>query len=146
MIRLSQGRAMDRASDTKSVQRLFWVFAAIALAIAGCSRPAPPIRHARVSLGTEGVPLARLARYVVPVRYRIGLTVNPTADRFSGHMEIDVRFAEKRRSIFLHARNLNVLAASVRLSARRSIPAHFLQVDKSGVARLIFVDEVPAGK
>ena len=89
---------------------------------------------------------AQLPRSTVPVRYRIALTINPTSDRFTGHVEIDVRFAAKRRAIFLHGRGLNVLAASVRLNARHTIPAHYMQIDKSGVARLIFVDQVPAGK
>src|SRR5262249_15652229 len=70
----------------------------------------------------------------------------PRKENFSGHTEIDVVFKEKRRAIFLHGRGLNVLAASARLSAHRSIPAHYMQIDESGVARLIFLDEVPAGK
>src|SRR6202022_36907 len=98
------------------------------------------------SLSREAMPLAQLPRSTIPVRYRVALTVNPTSERFTGHVEIDVRFAEKRRAIFLHGHGLNILAASVRLSARHSIPAHYMQTDKSGVARLIFVDEVPAGK
>lgn len=120
---------------------------AVVLSAVGCTRPTPPAAHPRrPSIAGERIPLGKLPRTVIPTRYRIALTVNPTADRFSGHVEIDVRFSEKRRAIFLHGRGLNVLAASVRLNARHSIPAHYTQADKSGVARLIFVDEVPAGK
>jgi alanyl aminopeptidase len=90
--------------------------------------------------------LGQLPRVVMPNRYRITLTVDPRKDGFSGHTEIDVVFKEKRRAIFLHGRDLNVLAAAVRLNARHTVPAHYMQVDKSGVARLIFVDEIPAGK
>src|SRR5690348_1838463 len=125
------------------------LFCALALVLAawGCSRPTPPAPHPRrPSIGTERIPLGKLPRTVVPIRYRIALTVNPAADRFSGHVEIDVQFSQKRRWIFLHGRGLNVLAASVRLNAKRAITAHYTQADKSGVARLIFVDEVPAGK
>jgi alanyl aminopeptidase len=128
------------------MRRLGPLIVLVSLCAAGCSQPAPPAKHPKVSLSREAVPLARLPRSIVPVRYRIALTINPTSDRFSGHVEIDARFAEKRRAIFLHGRGLNILAASVRLNARHSIPAHYLQIDKSGVARLIFVDEVPAGK
>ena len=126
---------------------LLLVVLAFALLAAGCSRPTPKApRQARPSIGGEQIPLGKLPRTVVPLRYRITLTVNPSAERFSGHVEIDVRFSEKRRAIFLHGRGLNVLAASVRLNARHSITAHYAQADRSGVARLIFVDEVPAGK
>jgi len=120
---------------------------AVVLSMVGCTRPAPPAAHPRrPSIAGERIPLGKLPRTVIPTRYRIALTVNPAADRFSAHVEIDVRFSEKRRAIFLHGRGLNVLAASVRLNARHSIPAHYTQADRSGVARLIFVDEVPAGK
>lgn len=120
---------------------------AVVLSAGGCTRPTPPAAHPRrPSIAGERIPLGKLPPTVIPTRYRIALTVNPTADRFSGHVEIDVRFSEKRRAIFLHGRGLNVLAASVRLNAKHSIPAHYAQADKSGVARLIFVDEVPAGK
>jgi alanyl aminopeptidase len=97
-------------------------------------------------LPAEQVPLGRLPDVVVPERYRIQLSVDPKADRFSGHAEIDVVFSEKRRAIFIDGQGLNVLGAGVRLSARKTVPAHYLQVDKSGVARLLFVDEIPAGK
>jgi aminopeptidase N len=125
---------------------LFLLLAAILLA-SGCSRQTAKAPHpSRPSIGGEQIPLGKLPPAVIPLRYRITLTVNPSAERFSGHVEIDVRFSEKRRAIFLHGRGLNVLAASVRLNARHSITAHYAQADKSGVARLIFVDEVPAGK
>ena len=120
---------------------------ACTLLLAACEQRPRPAAHARSgAVPSETVPQGRLSRVVIPSRYRISLTIDPRRDGFSGHAEIDVVFNEKRRAIFLHGRDLNVLAASVRLSARHSIPAHYMQVDKSGVARLIFVDEVPAGR
>src|SRR5690349_12416192 len=100
---------------------LFCVLAMV-LAAWGCGRSTPPAQHPRrPSIATERVPLGKLPHTVLPMRYRIALTVNPAADRFSGHVEIDVQFSEKRRWIFLHGRGLNVLAASVRLNAKRAI-------------------------
>lgn len=122
------------------------VILATALALGACSKVHPPAHVRGASVPAEAVPLGRLPETVVPNRYRIALTVDPRRDAFSGHCEIDVAFAEKRRAIFIHGRNLNVLAASVRLSARHVVPAHYMQVDRSGVARLLFVDEIPAGK
>ncbi len=119
---------------------------ALLLCLAACGREPPAAEHPRAVVPLESVPLGRLPQTVMPERYRIALTVDPTKPTFSGHVEIDVIFAEKRRAIFLHGQGLNVLGASVRLSARQSVPAHYMQVDKSGVARLLFVDEIPAGK
>jgi alanyl aminopeptidase len=130
-----------------SMHRKVLYFVALTLCLTGCGpRPnSQPHAHPAV-LGNEPVPLGRLAHVVMPLRYRVGLIVDPTKTGFTGHVEIDVRFAEKRRAIYLHGNGFNVLAASVRLTATRSIPAHYLQVDRSGVARLIFVDQVPEGK
>src|SRR5689334_20778754 len=122
------------------------VAVALALVLGACEqKPKVASRAKGIAVPSEAVPLGELPRAVIPSRYRIALTVDPKRDAFSGHAEIDVSFKEKRRAIYLHGRDLNVLAASVRLSAQHSIPAHYMQVDKSGVARLIFVDEVPAG-
>ncbi len=120
---------------------------ALLVCLSACDQQPRPNAIARgARLPAESVPLGRLPRVVIPARYRIALNVDPAKDRFSGHAEIDVTFVEKRRAIFIHGQGLNVLGASVRLSARRTVPAHYLQVDRSGVARLLFVDEIPAGK
>src|SRR5262249_2855113 len=127
--------------------RALFCLLAIALGAWGCSRSTTPVSHPRrPSIAAERIPLGKLPRPVIPIRYRIALTMKPAADRFCGQVESDGQVSEKRRAIFLHGRGLNVLAASVRLNARRAITAHYTQADKSGVARLIFVDEVPAGK
>lgn len=118
-----------------------------AAGLSACGRsPKTPTRTPGGVIATEPVPVAQLPRVVIPARYRIQLTVDPSRDGFSGHAEIDVVLSEKRRDLFIDGQGLNVLAASVRLNARHSVPAHYMQVSKFGVARLIFVDEIPAGK
>ncbi|HJW40735.1 MAG TPA: M1 family aminopeptidase [Rhizomicrobium sp.] len=102
--------------------------------------------HKGISLGGESVPLGKLPRDAVPERYRVALRIDPRADRFTGHVEIDMRLLKPQRSLFLHGLGLNVSGVTVRLKTGKSIVAHYDQVDRSGVARLIFVDRVPAGK
>ncbi|MEJ1969931.1 MAG: M1 family aminopeptidase [Rhizomicrobium sp.] len=92
------------------------------------------------------MPLGRLPRDAVPERYRIALKIDPKAERFGGHVEIDVNFLKARRSLFLHGLDLNVSGVTVRIKGKPSFAAHYDQVDRSGVARLIFVDQVPAGE
>jgi alanyl aminopeptidase len=120
----------------------------VALCLSGCSRePHKPANvHKGISLGVDSVPLGRLPRDAVPERYRIALRIDPRTDRFAGHVEIDMRFLRPRRSLFLHGLGLNVSGVSVRLKTGKNFAAHYDQVDPSGVARLIFVDQVPAGE
>jgi len=118
------------------------------LALSGCSKPAPKNQVARrgPSVGGEEIPLGQLPRVAVPERYRIALKIDPKTDRFTGHVEIDVRFLTTRRSLFLHGLDLNMSAVTVRVKGKPDAAAHYDQVHDSGVARLIFVDPVPAGE
>ncbi|HEY0107106.1 MAG TPA: M1 family metallopeptidase [Rhizomicrobium sp.] len=118
------------------------------LCLSGCGKPAEKSGPHRpgISLGGEAVPLGRLPRVAIPERYRIALRIDPRADRFTGHVEIDVEFAKPRRALFLHGLGLSVSGVSVRLKSGQTFAAHYDQVDPSGVARLIFVDRVPAGE
>ena len=116
--------------------------------LSGCSKPKAHPAPARTgeSLAGERIPQGQLPRTAMPLRYRIALKIDPRLDRFSGHAEIDVRFDKPRRDLFLHGLDLNVSGVSVRLKSGQSFAAHYDQVDPSGVARLIFVDMVPAGE
>jgi len=121
---------------------------AAVLCLSGCSKQPDkrPVSHKGISLGGETVPLGQLPRDAVPTRYRIALRIDPRTDRFAGHVEIDLVFLKPRRSLFLHGQDLNVSGVTVRLKSGQSFAAHYDQVDQSGVARLIFVDKVPAGE
>ncbi len=120
----------------------------VTLCLAGCSKAPSKATPAKpgISLGGESIPLGMLPRVAIPARYRVALRIDPRAERFSGHVEIDVDFRKARRSLFLHGLGLNVSGVTVRLKSGQSFAAHYDQVDPSGVARLIFVDEVPAGE
>ena len=94
----------------------------------------------------EAVPLAKLPRVAIPEHYRLQFIIDPKAARFSGHAEIDVDFKEPRKAIFIDGRGMHVASATVRLASGKIFPAHFAVVHESGVARLTFDAEVPAGK
>jgi cytosol alanyl aminopeptidase len=94
----------------------------------------------------ETVPLGKLPRVAIPEHYRLQFTIDPNAARFSGHAEIDVTFKEPRKAIFIDGRDMHVSSAAVRIAPGKPIPAHFVVVHESGVARLTFDAEVPAGR
>lgn len=90
-------------------------------------------------------PEAQLPRIAIPQHYKLEFTIDPRQSRFSGHTEIAVNFTAPQQAIFLHGRDLKVSRVTVRLATGISIAAHYTEVNASGVARLTFDSEVPAG-
>lgn len=89
-------------------------------------------------------PVGRLPDNVRPTAYRLDLTVDPSAARFSGHSEIDAVLAQATKTIFLHGKGLTVTSARV-AEGTKTYPARYSEVDPSGVARLDFRHKIPAG-
>lgn len=88
-------------------------------------------------------PAGRLPDTATPLAYRLDFTIQPSKPDFSGHGEIDITLKKASRSLYLHGRDLRV-KASARV-AGRTIPGTFIQVDKTGTARLDFAQPIPAG-
>ena len=97
-----------------------------------------------MSTDRQSVPPGRLGTEVVPQAYRLDLTVDPTAPRFSGHAEIDVILAAPTSAIDLHGRGLAVSRAAARV-AGRTVAGRWRQADPSGGVRLSFGETLPAG-
>ncbi len=91
------------------------------------------------------VTITRLGDDVVPTRYSLDLTILPDRARFSGETRIDVTLAKATDAIILHAQNLAVKSASVRIGTK-VIPATLKEIDKSGTATLSLASIAPAGK
>ena len=92
----------------------------------------------------DSYPKGRLGDAVQPVAYRLDMTVDPAAARFSGHVEIDVTLATASRRIFLHGRDLGMTRVSARIGDREVI-GDWLQLDANGAARIDFAEPLPAG-
>ena len=90
------------------------------------------------------IPQGRLTDAARPTAYRLDLTIDPAAARFSGHVEIDAVLARPARFIDLHGRDLAMHRATATV-AGRSFAGTFTQIDPTGVARLTFAETVPAG-
>ncbi len=90
------------------------------------------------------VPPGQLSDAVRPLAYRLDLTVDPSKERFSGHVEIDAALKRPGKFIDLHGRDL-AMTRAVALAGGKSYPARWFELDPSGVARLVFESEVPAG-
>ncbi|KTT73710.1 M1 family metallopeptidase [Sphingomonas endophytica] len=97
-----------------------------------------------VAQAPAAIPLGQLPDAARPTAYRLHLNVDPAQERFGGHTEIDTTITRPTRSLFLHGNGLNVTRATARIGTR-TIAARYTQVDPSGVARLDFDGELPAG-
>lgn len=129
--------------------RLFFLFAAFLAIFPGAAgarqaSPAPGKVPDEITVSSDRVPLGRLGNQAVPRAYRLDLTVDPAAPRFSGHVEIDVTLAAATAAIDLHGRDLAVSRA-VAMFAGRTLPGHWQQRDPSGIVRLSFDQALPPG-
>jgi len=92
----------------------------------------------------------RLSPNVVPRAYELKLNVDPTKDRFSGEVEIDVTIAAATRDIVLHGRDLHIQVVSVRvgnetLVAKSTARAAFGARDNEGEIVVHTARPIPAG-
>ena len=91
------------------------------------------------------VPVGQLSDAARPLGYRIDLTVRPAQERFAGHAEIDTEIRRTTRNLFLHGLGLEVQRVIARVDGQ-TVTARYTQVDPSGVARLDFASDLPAGR
>jgi aminopeptidase N len=89
-------------------------------------------------------PKGKLPDTATPQAYRLDFTILPESERFSGHDEIDIKVNQPVKSLYLHGRDLAMTKAAV-VAGGKTIPAKWVQVDKTGTARLDFPQEIPAG-
>ena len=69
----------------------------------------------------------------------------PEKPSYTGVVEIDVDLKAPQKTIYLHGRELTVGEAHARLGDNSTVKAAYAQVHDSGVARLIFDQELPKG-
>jgi hypothetical protein len=92
----------------------------------------------------EGHPRGRLPEGATPLAYRLDLTIVPVRERFSGHVEIDVRLARPTTSLYLHGRRLTVRSV-VAVQGSRRIAATYAELDPLGTAQLTLAEPAAAG-
>ena len=102
----------------------------LASTLAGCAQSDAPEEASAVN--SSEPPVARLGNAVVPVRYQIELKIDPTQDRFSGVVSIDVSVNEARDTIWLHGKGLNIAEAYLTDSESKRIDASYEETDESG--------------
>ncbi len=103
------------------------------------------VAEAAIPAEAGTMPAGKLDGTVVPQGYRLDLTVDPTRDRFSGHVEIDVDVKKAGRTVWMHGRDLKVGKVTAMVGGQ-PVAGTFRQVDPTGIALVTFDAPLPAGK
>jgi len=90
------------------------------------------------------VPRGQLSDAVTPSAYRLDLTVDPAAPRFSGHVEIDATLHSPSRFVYMHGRDLAMHSLTASFGGK-TYAGDWKQVDPTGVALITFAAPLPAG-
>jgi len=91
------------------------------------------------------VPEGRLGDAVAPSAYRLDLYVDPALAAYSGRAQIDVTIAKPTRFIDMHGLGLEMQSATAVIGGMAHA-GRWTQLDETGVARLVFDEELPAGR
>ena len=114
--------------------------------VAKVARPVHATASAAVVHPAQDIPTSQLPQHVEPLHYRVDLTINPDQLRYEGTVQIDIVLKAPKREFYLHGRDLVVSRVTARLSDRSVVNGSYSQVDPSGVAKLSFDEQIPAGK
>ncbi|MGH8136372.1 MAG: hypothetical protein ACRER4_08485, partial [Steroidobacteraceae bacterium] len=115
---------------------LRWLLPAAAslLLVAACSATHDP-----------NPPVGELGKTVIPSHYSIDLSIDPSKDRFSGTVVIDILLNESQDAIWLHGKNLDVAEVYLTDSDSDRIDASYAERLDSGVALVTLASGASAG-
>jgi aminopeptidase N len=109
-----------------------------------------PEQRPPASAGTEAVypdspPPGRLPAGVRPLAYVLDLLLDPRGERFSGTVDIRIERDHPGSYLWLHGKGLEVSEARAQLPDGSQIEARYEELLDSGVARVDFAEQLPAG-
>ena len=108
----------------------------------GCTTfsPSPELRPSPPKSNTP--PLGQLPSLATPTHYKVGLTILPGQERFTGSVDISITLHETTDHIWLHGKNLLVSQTKATLEDGTQLTANFEQMHTSGVAKVSFGDSI----
>lgn len=120
--------------------------AASLLALAGCGANPALNRSEPDIVKIEEPPAGQLPSGVTPTTYRLNLVTDPSAEGFTGDVEIDVTLDAQHARIWLHAQDMNIINVFARIPGGDLVPASFTgNLAPGGVSRVDFETPLPAG-
>jgi len=128
-------------------------FVTLSAGLAGCSKSEAPQPEPKASTAStastasasDTAPVGQLGDAVAPNHYRLELSIDPSQDRFSGTVEIDITVNEPGDRIWLHGKDLDVTQVYLLDAREQRIDASYSQELDSGVALITLRSPVDAG-
>lgn len=90
-------------------------------------------------------PAGQLGVAVTPTHYEIELSIDPSQDRFSGKVAIDITMSQPQDAIWLHGKDLDVTEVYLTDGQGNRVDASYDERLEMGVALVTLSREVPAG-
>ncbi|MGO8992956.1 MAG: M1 family metallopeptidase [Polyangiaceae bacterium] len=100
--------------------------------------PQPP-------LPSEPAPTVRLPADVHPIAQKLVLTIDPSADRFSGVADIDVLLDKSRSTVWVNGKKLSVSRVTARSGSGPELVGTWAETTAGGFASITFAQVLPAG-
>jgi cytosol alanyl aminopeptidase len=94
----------------------------------------------------DDIPAGRLPSDVRPLSYDLNLTVDPSADGFSGIVKIQIELEKPASVLWIHGRDLRATKSEVALPDGQIVSAKYEQANKEGVVRLELPKAIGPGK
>ncbi len=118
--------------------------------LSGCSKSetpsAAPDSSAEAAADiSDSAPVGQLGNTVVPNHYRLALRIDPSQDRYSGTVAIDIAINAPGERIWLHGKDLDVSEVYLEDGEAQRIDASYEQHLDSGVALVTLARAVEAG-
>jgi alanyl aminopeptidase len=88
---------------------------------------------------------ARLPDTVAPLRYRVGLTVDPDLAQFSGQVSMDLALDVATETIYLHAKGMTASRVTLTRANAESLTGTLEQIDEGGLAAVRFSQPIEPG-
>ena len=116
-----------------------WIVCALApIVLFAACQPSTTVRD-------SAPPVGQLGKTVAPTRYSIELSIDPSRDKFSGKVVIDITLKEAQDAIWLHGKNLKVSEVYLTDAESKRIDASYEERQDSGVALVTLARNAPAG-
>lgn len=133
---------MNRTGTHYLLALSLWALAACGPADAPTEMPAS---DTIMSAAADTAPRGRLPDGARPQAYRLDLELDPRKDEFSGNVEIDIELDNPSIRIWMHGEGLDVTASTAMLADGAEVEASYEESPVTGVSKVTFVDELPAG-